>query len=245
MKILALIPARGASKRLPGKNVRQLGGKPLIEWSIQAARSLPDVVEVLVSTDDPEIARHAQHAGALVPRLRPAELATDTASSVDVALHALDDYERAHGRVDGLLLLQPTSPFRSRARLQAGLVLFAANPDCSVIGVSPASTHPLWCFRLDGMRLRPFVEGGGLHLRSQDLPPAYAVNGAFYLVPANVLRETHSLYARDLLPLVMETPAECIDIDTEEDWQLAEQMLATQPELAAADCRDSMAGDTR
>lgn len=245
MKILALIPARGGSKRLPGKNVRQLGGKPLIEWSIQVARTLPDVAAVLVSTDDPEIARHAQHAGALVPWLRPAELATDTASSVDVALHALDDYERAHGRVDGLLLLQPTSPFRNRARLQAGLALFAANPGCSVIGVSPASTHPLWCFRLDGTRLRPFVEGGGLHLRSQDLPPAYAVNGAFYLVPTKVLRETHSLYARDLLPLVMETPAECIDIDTEQDWQLAEQMLAAQPELAATDACDPMPGDTR
>lgn len=245
MKILALIPARGGSKRLPGKNVRQLGGKPLIEWSIQAARGLPEIVAVLVSTDDPEIANHARHAGALVPWLRPAELATDTASSVDVAIHALDDYEREHGRVDGLLLLQPTSPFRSRARLQAGLALFAANPDCSVIGVSPASTHPLWCFRLDGRLMRPFVEGGGLHLRSQDLPPAYAVNGGFYLVPADVLRESHSLYARDMLPLVMDTPAECIDIDTEQDWLAAEEMLASVPELLATDSGGRMPGGAR
>lgn len=229
MRILALIPARGGSKRLPRKNVRLLGGKPLIEWSIQAAKGMPEIVTVLVSTDDPEIASLAQRAGAWVPWLRPEELSTDAASSVDVALHALEYYEREHGCVDGLLLLQPTSPFRSHASMQAGLSLFLGNPSCSVVGVSPAATHPLWCFRLHGRMLKPFVESGGLHLRSQDLPPAYAVNGAFYLVPADVLRKSHSFYAPDMLPLIMENPAEFVDIDTEQDWQLAEQLLAAIP----------------
>ncbi len=232
MRILALIPARGGSKRLPRKNVRPLGGKPLIEWSIAAAKGMPDIVAVLVSTDDPEIASLARAAGALVPWLRPAELSTDTARSVDVALHALEYYEQKHGRVDGLLLLQPTSPFRSPASMRAGLALFSRNPGCSVVGVSPAATHPLWCFRLDGQKLKPFVESGGLHLRSQDLPPAYAVNGAFYLVPADVLRKSHSLYAQDMLPLIMESPVELVDIDTEQDWKLAEQLLAAQPRLS-------------
>jgi CMP-N,N'-diacetyllegionaminic acid synthase len=229
MKILALVPARGGSKRLPRKNIRQLGGKPLIAWSIQVASELPAIADILVSTDDPEIAEHARRAGASVPWLRPAELATDTASSVDVAIHALDDYEREHGQVDGLLLLQPTSPFRSRARMQAGISLFADRPECSVVGVSPASLHPLWCFRLENGKLQPFVEGGGLHLRSQDLPPAYSVNGAFYLVPAGILRNSRSFYAPETLPLIMENPAEFIDIDTEQDWQSAEKFLATLP----------------
>lgn len=242
MKILALIPARGGSKRLPKKNVRHLGGKPLIVWSIQAAKALPEVIAALVSTDDPEIATYAEDAGALVLGLRPSELATDTALSVDVAIHALDGYERKYGPVDGLLLLQPTSPFRNLARLQAGLALFVANPDCSVIGVSPVGTHPFWCFRLDGAEMRPFFEGGGLHLRSQDLPPAYAINGAFYLAPAHILRESHSLYAQNLLPLVMDAPAECIDIDTEQDWQAAEQILAAQPELMVGDSNGLMSG---
>ena len=229
MKILALIPARGSSKRLPGKNVRPLGGKPLIEWSIEAARSMREVSAIVVSTDDPGIATIALRAGASVPGLRPAALATDTASTVDVAVHALAQHESEHGPVNGVLLLQPTSPFRSRARMQAGLSLFAQRPECSVVGVSSASTHPLWCLRLDGGKLQPFVEGGGLHLRSQDLPPAYTVNGAFYLVPADTLRNSHSLYAPETLPLIMESPAELIDIDTEQDWQRAEQLLAKLP----------------
>lgn len=223
MRILALITARGGSKRLPGKNIRVLGGKPLIVWSIDVARGIPEICDILVSTDDPEIASIAQCAGALVPWLRPAELATDTASSVDVALHALEYYEREHGPIDGLLLLQPTSPFRSHASMQAGIALFVDHPGCSVVGVSPAITHPLWCFRLNGQKLQPFVEGGGLHLRSQDLPPAYAVNGMFYLAPSDVLRKSHSFYGSDVLPLILESPEECFDIDTEQDWQRAEQ----------------------
>lgn len=90
MRILALIAARGGSKRLPGKNIRVLGGKPLIVWSIDAARGIPEICDILVSTDDPAIAAVCSEAGAYVPWLRPEGLATDTASSVDVALHALD-----------------------------------------------------------------------------------------------------------------------------------------------------------
>lgn len=225
MKILALIPARGSSKRLPGKNTRLLGGKPLIEWSIDAAKEMDEVSAIVVSTDDPGIAAIALRAGASVPGLRPAALATDVASSVDVAVHALAQYESEHGSVGGVLLLQPTSPFRCRFSMQAGINLFLKRPECSVIGVSPTATHPLWCFRVNGEKLEPFVDGGGLHLRSQELPPAYAVNGAFYLVPADILRSSHSLYAAEILPLIMDSAAELIDIDTEQDWQSAEHML--------------------
>ena len=114
MKVLALIPARGGSKRVPGKNVRDLAGKPLIIWTLDAVRGVEGIVDVLVSTDDPGIAAVASSAGARVPWLRPAHLATDIAGSVDVALHALDWFEMQHGTVDALLLLQPTSPLRRR-----------------------------------------------------------------------------------------------------------------------------------
>lgn len=100
MRILALITARGGSKRLPGKNIRVLGGKPMIAWSIDVARGTPEICDILVTTDDPAIATVCAEAGALVPWLRPAELATDTASSVDAALHALDCYEAEKGVVD-------------------------------------------------------------------------------------------------------------------------------------------------
>ncbi len=228
MRILALIPARRGSKRLPGKNSRVLGTRPLVAWSIAAAKGVSGVCDILVSTDDATIAAIARDAGALVPWIRPPELATDEASSVDVCLHALDWYEREHGRVDGLLLLQPTSPFRSREAVTRGLALFASNPHRSVLGVSAAKSHPMWCFTLEQGRLRPFVESADFRLRSQDLPPAYALNGAFYLVTPDDLRTQRSFHADDAQALLMNRPEEGIDIDTELDWKLAESFLLSQ-----------------
>lgn len=232
MKILALIPARGGSKRLPGKNIRLMGGKPLIVWSIEVAKGIPEVCDILVSTDDRDIADIAQAAGALVPWLRPAELSTDTASGTDVALHALDWYEKDKGRVDGLLLLQPTSPFRSLETVLRGIDLFKANEFRSVIGVSPPGSHPMWCFRIEGNSMQPFVEGGGLHLRSQDLPPAYVVNGAFYLIKPNDLKRDRTFFNEAMVPLIIDHPVESIDIDNEYDWLIAEAMLPMLTESA-------------
>ena len=225
MRILALVTARGGSKRLPGKNIRLLGGKPLIVWSIDVAKGIPDICDILVSTDDSDIADIARNSGALVPWLRPAELATDTASSVDVCLHALDWYEGENGKVDGLLLLQPTSPFRGRDTVLRGIGLFRAHERRLVLGISPAESHPMWCFRVEGETMRPFIDGGDLHLRSQDLPPAYVVNGAFYLIAPGDLRNLRAFFRDDMVPLVIAEPKERIDIDTEWDWKLAETFL--------------------
>ncbi len=228
MKILALITARGGSKRVKGKNIRPLGGKPLIAWSIDVAKGIPELCDILVSTDDPAIAEVARNAGARVPWLRPPELATDTASSVDVALHALDWYENGHGEIDGVLLLQPTSPLRSRNTVLRGIELFRAHKDRPVIGISPAASHPMWCFRVDEKTMHPFISGENLELRSQDLPPAYVVNGALYLVAPNHLRALKSFLGNNMLPLVIDAPQESIDIDTEWDWLTAEAALQLQ-----------------
>lgn len=225
MKVLALITARGGSKRLPGKNLRVLGGSPLIVWSIDVVKGIPEVCDILVSTDDPAIAEVARKAGALVPWLRPAELATDTASSEDVCLHALDWYEREHGKVDGLLLLQPTSPFRSRDSVLRGIELFHVHQRRPVLGVSPAESHPMWCFKIEGETLRPFIDGVDYRLRSQDLPPAYVANGAFYLIAPEDLRKWRLLYSEDMVPLLIDGPGESIDMDTELDWKMAEAIL--------------------
>ena len=114
MRILALIPARSGSKRVPDKNIRLLGGKPLIVWTIVMALGITGICDVLVSTDSIEIQTISSAAGAKVPWLRPDQIATDEASSVDVAIHALDWYEKECGEIGGLLLLQPTSPFRTK-----------------------------------------------------------------------------------------------------------------------------------
>jgi CMP-N,N'-diacetyllegionaminic acid synthase len=226
LRTLALIAARGGSKRIQGKNLRLLGGRPLIVWSIDVAKGVPEVCDILVSTDDPAIAEVARNAGALVPWLRPAELATDTASSVDVCLHALDWYEGKNGKVDGLLLLQPTSPFRSRNTVLRGIDLFNMKKLRPVLGVSPASCHPFWCFQIRGETLCPFIDGEGLHLRSQDLPPAFTVNGALYLIAPTDLRKLRSFVSDDVMPLVIEDPRESIDIDSEWDWMMAEIVVA-------------------
>jgi CMP-N,N'-diacetyllegionaminic acid synthase len=186
-----------------------------------------------VSTDDPAIAEIARGAGATVPWLRPAELAGDSATSIDVCLHALDWYEGQNGPVDGLLLLQPTSPFRRRATVLHGIELFCAHMGRSVISVSPALSHPMWCLQVVGDSLRPFVEGG-LQLRSQDLPSAYVLNGAFYLGTPEHLRARRTFYAADALPLVISDPEEGVDIDTEWDWKIAEAAVGRNATGAAS-----------
>jgi CMP-N,N'-diacetyllegionaminic acid synthase len=232
MKILALITARGGSKRLPGKNIKVLGSKPLIVWSIESAKGIRDICDVLVSTDDIEIAQVAEKAGAFVPWLRPEELATDTATSVDVCIHALDWYEKKRGKVDGLLLLQPTSPFRTSQTIRRGIELFVSNHKRSVISVSKAASHPWWCFKIKDLQMLPFIEDVKTGVRSQDLPPAFVTNGALYLVAPEKLRKTRSFLNEDNMPLEMLSAEECIDIDTEWDWKIAEMIFNFQKKSA-------------
>lgn len=224
MNILAVITARGGSKRLPGKNIRLLRGTPLIVWSINAVKGVAGISDILVTTDAADIADVSARAGALVPWLRPAELATDSATSVDVCLHALEWYERSKGEIDGLLLLQPTSPFRRRETIERGIALFQSGGGRPVLGVSPALSHPMWCFEVRGTTLQPFIDGG-INRRSQDLPPAYEVNGAFYLISPSDLRKFRSFYAPQAQALIVDDPREAIDIDTQSDWVRAEAAL--------------------
>ena len=225
MKILALIPARGKSKRIPGKNKRTLGGKPLICWSISCAQKFKVICDVVVSTDDPEIAAIAMSSGALVPWMRPNELATDTSTSVDVALHALDWYEAKKGIVDGLLLLQPTSPFRTHETIQRGLKAFKLRKFQPVVAVSPAQPHPMWCVRIENEKLIPFMRPTKFIFRSQELPPVYAINGVLYLIAPQDLRRSRSFFYEGATPIIINSPKEAMDIDTEHDWRCAEAYL--------------------
>lgn len=228
LKILAIIPARAGSKRLPKKNIRLLADKPLLVWSIDVVKGVDCIVDILVSTDSPEMAKIASDAGALVPWLRPEILATDTASSVDVCLHALDWYETHKGHVDGVLLLQPTSPFRREASIKQILQFYSKNKPCSVLSVSPVQSHPAWCFRVQNNTLEPWISADRLHVRSQDLESAYSVNGCMYLISPELLRQHHAFYLENgkTIPFVMDSLFETIDIDTGEDWILAEMIAA-------------------
>jgi N-acylneuraminate cytidylyltransferase/CMP-N,N'-diacetyllegionaminic acid synthase len=228
MRVIGVIPARGGSKRLPGKNIRDLGGRPLICWTIEAALSSAVLEEVVVSTDDAEIAAVAREAGAAVLALRPAELATDTATSQAVLLHEVEQWEAARGSsLDGALLLQPTSPFRTADTIRAALQSFEGKGEgqCTVVGLGAARTHPFWCLSVDPCGAAHEMHTGGLGLRSQDLPPAFAVNGTIYLVPRAQIRAGASLYTERKIALIVEDDAQSVDIDTLEDWRLAEAII--------------------
>lgn len=221
MKLLALIPARGGSKRVPNKNIRALNGKPLINWTINAALGISEIVDVLVSTDSAVIAEIARSAGAMVPWLRPPHLATDTATSIAVCIHALDWYEKEKGAVDGLILLQPTSPFRRVESIQRGIKLFSEDLHRPVVSFSSARSHPMWCYCLVDGYIKPFVITKDEQIRSQDLSPAFVINGLIYIASPKYLRINKSFVGQNTRPMIIDDLIECIDIDTEQDFDMA------------------------
>mgnify|MGYP001627249430 CR=1 FL=1 len=226
LSVLALIPARGGSRRLPRKNVLPLAGVPLIGWSIRTAKQLPEVDQVLVSTDDAEIAEVARRYGAEVPWLRPPELATDTASSNDAIVHALDQCEAAGRPHDLLLLLQPTSPFRDPALVREALALCARHGGEPVVGFNPARSHPAWCFtRADDGKVRPVVEGG-TSKRSQDLPDVIEISGNLYVMGVAQFRRARSFFTPQTRAVVSEDRALALDIDDAFDWTVAQAVAA-------------------
>lgn len=221
---LAIIPARAGSKRLPNKNHRHFLGRPLINWSIDFALSLSDVSCVLVTTDSEEVALIAREAGAYVPWIRPSELASDTARSIDVVMHAVHAMIGEGVSFDTVALLQPTSPIRKKERWQEAIELIKkGNP--AAVGVSPACSHPYWTYLIGSDRtLKPcFAEG--LHMRSQDLPTACVPNGSLYLCQKEILLQQNSLTPEGVAGVMCSDPIESIDIDTEADWLLAEKLI--------------------
>ena len=182
--VLAVIPARGGSKGLPGKNVRPLAGIPLIAHSIRCASLSPSVDRAVVSTDSEEIARVAREHGGDVPFLRPAELATDTAAMWPVLQHALREMERIDGRRFGsLLLLDPTSPGRMPDDVEAAVAALDADPQCDgVVGVSEPNLNPIWHAVVDdGGYMRDLIPEARRFERRQDVPTVYQINGTLYL----------------------------------------------------------------
>ncbi|NHN39438.1 acylneuraminate cytidylyltransferase family protein [Pseudomaricurvus alcaniphilus] len=223
--VLALIPARGGSKRLPGKNVRDLGGKPLIGWSIEAARNAEYVDRVMVSTDDAGIAAAAQQYGAEVPFMRPAALANDTASTNAVILHCLESL--APQQFDIVVVLQPTSPLRNAVDIDQALAQFVRQGADGVVSVCECEHSPLWSNTLPadnslGDFLRPEVRGK----RSQDLPGFYRLNGAMYVFSSAALLNQGGIhYSPAVYAYVM--PAErSVDIDSELDFKFAELLVS-------------------
>lgn len=226
MDTLAIIPARGGSKGLPGKNIRPLAGIPLIGHTIKAAREAGSVHRVIVSTDDEEIATVARDQGAEHPFLRPAELSDDKASGVEVCLHALayaEDVLNYHPEL--AVLLQPTSPMRNADDIDAAITLLRDSGADSVVSVQPVTEYPQWMKKMDGEnRISPLFDDLEITSARQDLEDCYLLNGAIYLSTAASLKKHGSFYGGDTRGYLM--PEErSIDIDTLNDFLMAETLI--------------------
>lgn len=217
-RVLAVIAARGASKGLPRKNVRELAGKPLIAWSIEAAAKSRFLDRTIVSTDDAEIAGVARLWGGDVPFLRPADLASDTAAIEDAVLHAADSVAERYRYV---VLLQATSPLRLGSDIDEALARCRTlgAPACISVVSTPKAR---WTLEMDGAgRLAPLLKSTA---RRQELPDAFQPNGAIYVAELDWLRTRRRFYAPETVGYLM-PPERSIDIDTMLDFRIADAQL--------------------
>ncbi len=229
--VLALIPARGGSKGLPLKNIKPLLGKPLIAWSIEQAKACKYIDRVVVSTDDNAIAKIAVEYGAEVPFLRPAHLATDTASSIDAVIHAIKFFEKEGSVFDFLVLLEPTSPLRDSEDIDKALEELQRKNDAeSIVGVSKVvNVHPSFLFRIRNETIEPYSDQTFETIRRQDLDDLYFLEGSLYISYCSSLKKRNSFYHNATLPYIM-PKYKSYEIDDLDDFIIVESLLAAKKE---------------
>jgi CMP-N,N'-diacetyllegionaminic acid synthase len=225
VKVLGLIPARGGSKGIPGKNLKELAGKPLLQWTVESAQASAVLDRLVLTTEDPRIAALGEQLGVDVPFLRPKDIASDTAAMIDVVLHAVHALAEEGYHPDALVLLQPTSPLRTAEHLRAAIELLeGVDAVCSVAPL-PKELCPHYVMRItDSGELVHFLPEGAAYTRRQDVPQAYRRDGSIYLVRTQALLSSGSLYGRRCAPLVL-PPEQTLTLDEPQDWVDAEQQL--------------------
>lgn len=226
---IAIIPARGGSKRIYKKNIAMVAGKPLIAYAIEAAKNCPSISEVLVSTDDLEIADVARSFGADVPWLRPAQLAQDNTPSIDVILHAVEWARKQYGnQIQYGLLLEPTAPLRTPDHIESALEILKTQDVDSVVSVSqiPHVFNPEELLVIQNQMLHPYMPGRTMdnRLPRQHQVPCYSQNGLVYAFRIDMLLKTKSLYGEKCAPMVVDWNY-FLDIDTPSDLVLAEYKI--------------------
>lgn len=223
MEIIALIPARGGSKKLPRKNIKLLTGKPLIAYSIGSALKSKYIDRVVVSTEDEEIAEVSKRYGAEVVE-RPKELAKDESPTIGAIFHALEVLKEQSYNPDIIILLQPTSPLRNAEDIDSATELFL-NADCeSVVSVCEVEHPPYWGFGIEEGYLKSLFGDEYLRRRRQDLERVYMPNGAMYISTPQMLYKYESFFCNHVIPYIMPT-RRSIDIDNEIDFMLAELLI--------------------
>lgn len=224
-KPLFIIPARGGSKGIPRKNIKELCGRPLIHYSIELARTFAPDSHIIVSTDDDEIRDVASRTGLPVPYMRPAELGGDRVGSREVILDAMDWADRQGIGYDCVVLLQPTSPMRVPADVSGALALYRPDVDM-VVSVTEASCNPYYdCFETQPDGTLHVSKGDGAYTRRQDAPKAWQYNGAVYVInPTSIRRMTLGEFPRRI-PYEMPR-SRSVDLDTPLDWTIVESLMS-------------------
>lgn len=230
---LAIIPARGGSKGLPGKNIRELCGKPLIAWSIEAGLGSQCIDEVMVTTDSEEIAEVARKFGASVPFLRPPELASDTATSFDAVFHAIDFYKHElHRSFDYIVLLEPTSPLRLKNDIDAMIEKISSLEDQydAIVSLGEVHEHPSIMKKIVGNKIEPYCKDLAMTTRRQDNEAAYFPYGVAYIVKLKTLLEEKSFYPQRTAHHLIER-YQCYEIDDIYDFLAIENIMKYEWEL--------------
>lgn len=223
-KILAIIPARGGSKGIPHKNIMKICKKPLIAYSIEAAKESKYIDYILVSTDDTCIKEVSLSYGAKVPFLRPDEISTDRAKSIDVVLHGIDYLKEHNENFDYVILLQPTSPLRTSDDIDTAIESVIEADKDSLISVCECSENPILMRTIEREKLKPVLEFNGDNLRRQELPTFYVFNGAIYINKVDMLQNKKEFVDENTMPFIMDS-TRSIDIDNMIDAKIAEMIL--------------------
>jgi CMP-N,N'-diacetyllegionaminic acid synthase len=225
LRCLAVIPARGGSKGVPRKNLRLLAGKPLIVYSIEVAKRCTSITDIVVSTEDEEIAEVSRRSGLEIPFMRPAYLAEDTTPMEPVVIHALQEWEKTKGvKMDCVALLEPTGPLRSSRCIEEAIRLWRETGADSIVSLMENDYPVNWLKKLEEGRVVPFCPDLPELFRRQDAQPTYKYNNAIFVVSRDILLKEKTLLGPDTRPLLME-PLESVDINSEWDFQLAEWLI--------------------
>lgn len=225
-KIITIIPARGGSKRLPGKNIKPLNGKPMIAYAIRAALEAKGVDRVIVSTDDKEIAAIAKKYGAEVPFLRPTELATDTATTVSVLQHTVNWLKESEKYdTDTVVLIQPTSPLVLSEDIDQAIEKLQATDANSCLSVCEIKERPEWMYEFVNGKVKPYLALEMREIRSQDLKKLYRINGAVYAIKKDFLMKNSRVIDDKNMEAIIMPPERSVDIDELADFLLAEVLM--------------------
>lgn len=217
MKIIGLITARNNSKRIKGKNTKKLLGYPLVVWTIKSAKKVKELTDIYVSTDDDSVIKICKKFNVKAPWKRPKRLCNSKSTSEDAVIHFLNWYEKKFSKIDGLLLLQPTSPFRKKTSIENAIKIFKKNPTKSVVSFSSIDDKKLNNLFFFNNKFKNIY-------KKKDILNLVKLNGSIYISSPKNLRKYKSFLKPQVVPLIQATKEESIDIDTKDDWKLAEKI---------------------